>query len=77
MFRRERMTVEKLIEVLTDQDPDAIVVTTGSDHTYRELSAPVVLNADSDGYGYYEKSDPDGTEPDHEGDKVVKIALFV
>lgn len=77
MFRREPMTVEKLIEVLTDQDPDAIVVTEGSDHTYRELSEPVVLNADSDGYGYYEKYDPAGTEPDNEGDKVVKIALFV
>ncbi len=78
MFRREPMTVKKLIEVLTDQDPDAIVVTEGSDHNYRELSEPVILNADAGGYGtYYEKYDPAGTEPDNEGDTVVKIALFV
>jgi hypothetical protein len=78
MFRREPMTVEKLIEVLTTMEPDAIVVTEGNDHNYRELSEPVTLNADAGGYGtYYEKFDPAGTEPDNEGDKVVKIALFV
>ena len=78
MLNREPLTVEKLIDVLMDQDPDAIVVTEGNDHNYRELSEPVVMNADAGGYGtYYEKYDPAGTEPDNEGDKVVKIALFV